>query len=84
MTYGIEDESQIIIDVLIAGTPKEDDIHESELIGSALRNYMRAHNLKKDHKGMNEIYGDLSAHPKVNFRNLIWESKSSIEGHGGK
>lgn len=45
---------------------------------------MRSDNLKKANRGMNVISSDLDAHPDVDFRYILWESKSSVEGHGGK
>ena len=73
----VDDESKIIIDVLVCNAKEETTSSEAD--ASTISNYFRSRNIKKAYDGPNNFHLDMLAHPTVQFRYLAYEA----EGHAG-
>ena len=65
----VDDESQIIIDALICGSPS--DAPAVEEIGKTWNNYFRARDISKYYGGTDSIAATQLAHPKVQLRYVL-------------
>ena len=74
----VNDESKITVDVFICGDQKG-TVESEEKVGATISNYMRNRNIHSANSGENDLKSDVAAHPKVNFRYLVYETI----GHAG-
>ena len=65
------DESQIIVDILVCES--SETIDEWDKTGKSATNYLRARSIHGHYHGTNTIADAFRAHPKVNFRYLLYQ-----------
>ena len=68
----VDDESKIIVDVLICG---ESEMKEKEKTGKSWESYLRARKISKYYGNTNSLVYTMKAHPTVNFRHVVNMSK---------
>jgi len=74
----VDDESKITIDVMVCNAKAEAATHGGPG-ANTIYNFFRSRNLRKAFDGPNNFRETMTAHPKVNFRYLAYET----EGHAG-
>ena len=74
----VDDESKITLDVYICGD-QTGEVESEEKSGKTISNVLRSRALHSARHGENRLQTDIKAHPKVNFRYLVYETV----GHAG-
>ena len=70
----VDDESKIIVDVLMCGVV---DMPAETEAGNAWENYFRGRASKKFYNDGNQLVYTMQAHPKVNFRYVVHEQNGA-------
>ena len=74
----VDDESKIIIDVLLCHAYESP--HELNEMFRSWKNYFRGHSIKKFYDNHNSIAQSMKAHPTVQMRHVVKQTKSHMSG----
>ena len=74
----VDDESKIIIDVLLCGAP--DSPEEIQKTGNGWENYFRGRSIEKFYGNTDSIAQSMKAHPTVQMRHVVKQTKSHMSG----
>lgn len=66
----VDDESKIIVDILICGSPDHPDVWDKKA-KTAISNFMRERDLKSFYKSTNSVATGMKAHPTVQVRHVF-------------
>ena len=75
----VDDESKIIMDILICGAPTAPK-KEVEDTDHTLGNYMRGRNFRQYYGSTDQIVYAMQAHPTVDYRYIIGQNSDSYMG----
>ena len=74
----VDDESKIIIDVLLCGAP--DSPEEIKKSGNSWENFFRGRSIEKFYGNTDSIAQSMKAHPSVQMRHVVKQTKSHMSG----